>query len=650
MTEVTSNTLFDALREWRDVGWIRSIDLAFVEFLQQAGETRSEVLLAALCASHEAGRGHTSIDIKALQSEPESVLNLPPENRYSPNCDTPGALFRQFGADVEAALTQSHCVDVDGKGNQPLVLSGNKLYLRRYWQYEAFIENDLGARMSDRPVTNDDLLKSTLAKLFDKPDDDKTEEINWQRVACANTVRNRFSVITGGPGTGKTYTVVRLLTALQHQTLFLGLPPLRVSLAAPTGKAAARLTESIESELNRLRGDAKLTTLKDALDSIKPEGKTLHRLLGVKPNSRAFKHHADNPLRTDVVIVDEASMIDIEMMTALLKATPKNARLVLIGDKDQLASVEAGAVLGNLCEGADEGHYHKDTAQWLQHVAGTPVLPAELIDDNGKQRLQHVVKFRKSYRFHGPIADLANAINQQDSAATKQELEKAKTADEDYPVSLYEVSSLDDPAFEALIKRNLTSGSLTLHVRNNADTNSNVTKTTNAEDINKLAQEALQNLSNFQILTALREGPWGVKAVNQKVGDILGVNANTWYEGRPVMVTKNDYGLKLNNGDIGLTFKDPEHGHLRVAFPDQNQSENNGVRWVLPSRLTHIETVYAMTVHKSQGSEFKHTAMVLPDHDSPVLSKELLYTGITRAKKRLSLVGKALVSLGDKNV
>lgn len=638
MTEVTSNTLFDALREWRDAGWIRSIDLAFVEFLQQAGEARSEVLLAALCASHEAGRGHTSIDIKALQHEPESVLNLPPENRYSPNCDTPSALFRQFGTDVEAALTQSHCVDADGKGNQPLVLSGSILYLRRYWQYEAFIENDLQARMSDRPVTNDDLLKSTLAKLFAQAGGEKTDGINWQRVACANTVRNRFSVITGGPGTGKTYTVVRLLTALQHQTLFLGLPPLRVSLAAPTGKAAARLTESIESELTKLRGDAKLASLKDALDSIKPDGKTLHRLLGVKPNSRAFKHHADNPLRTDVVIVDEASMIDIEMMTALLKATPKNARLVLIGDKDQLASVEAGAVLGNLCEGADEGHYHTETAQWLQQVADTPAFPGDLIDESGEQRLQHVVKFRKSYRFKGPIADLANAINRQDNAATKQELEKAKTADEDYPVSLYEISSLDDPAFEALVKRNLTSGSLTLHVRNNTET------TNDANNINDIAQEALQNLSNFQILTALREGPWGVKAVNQKVGDILGVNANTWYEGRPVMVTKNDYGLKLNNGDIGLTFKDPEHGHLRVAFPDQNQSENKGVRWVLPSRLTHIETVYAMTVHKSQGSEFKHTVMVLPDHDSPVLSKELLYTGITRAKERLSLVGPELVN------
>ncbi|MGM0526058.1 MAG: exodeoxyribonuclease V subunit alpha [Pseudomonadota bacterium] len=629
MTDIISNPLFKALQDWRDAGWIRSIDLAFVEFLQQAGEARSDVLLAAACASHEAGRGHTSVNMNALQNKPETVLNLPPENRYSPNCITPGELFRQFGTGVEAALTQSHCVDVEGNGNHPLVLTAGKLYLRRYWQYEAFIENDLRARMSDRPVTNDDLLKSTLAKLFAQAGDEKTEDINWQRVACANTVRNRFSVITGGPGTGKTYTVVRLLTALQHQTLFLGLPPLRVSLAAPTGKAAARLTESIEGELDTLRGDAKLASLKDALDSIQPEGKTLHRLLGVKPNSRSFKHHTDNPLRTDVVIVDEASMIDIEMMTALLKATPKQARLVLIGDKDQLASVEAGAVLGNLCRGADQGHYHTETAQWLQQVADIPDFPTDLIDDNGEQHLQHVVKFRKSYRFFGPIADLANAINRQDDAAVQQELEQARNADDEHSVQLYEVNSLDAPEFTELVRA--SSSSPRLESFNHFD---------------DYAKAVLDANTDFQVLTALREGPWGVKAVNQKVGDILGVNANSWYEGRPVMVTKNDYGLKLNNGDIGIALKDPEHGHLRVAFPDQE----HGVRWVLPSRLTHIETVYAMTVHKSQGSEFKHTVMVLPDHDSPVLTKELLYTGITRAKKRLSLVGRALLSLGDKNV
>ena len=625
MSNVTIHTLFEALSQWRDAGWIRSIDLAFVEFLQQAGERSDAVLLAACCVSHQAGRGHTQVDLKALMDAPETLLNLPPENRHAADCALPSELFKQYGLDLNDALAASQCVDVNGHGTEPLVLSEHTLYLRRYWQYETFIEQSVQARMQDRPVINDELLKSTLAKLFAPTENG---DINWQRVACANTVRNRFSVITGGPGTGKTYTVVRLLTALQHQALTLGLPPLRVSLAAPTGKAAARLTESIENELEQLEQNDKLSSLKDALLSIQPEGKTLHRLLGVKPNSRAFKHNAENPLRTDVVIVDEASMIDIEMMTALLKATPKHARLVLIGDKDQLASVEAGAVLGNLCAGADEGHYHSDTAKWLQDIADTPAFPSELIDDKGEQRLQHVVKFRKSYRFKGPIADLANAINRQDDAATQQEIEKAKAAEGEHPVSVYEVSGLDDPAFVNLVKR------------------SSRLRREEFKTFDDYAKAVLKANTNLQILTALREGPWGMKAVNQKVGDILGVNANSWYEGRPVMVTKNDYGLKLNNGDIGIALKDPEQGHLRVAFPDQE----HGVRWILPSRLTHIETVYAMTVHKSQGSEFKHTVMVLPDHDSPVMSKELLYTGITRAKERLSLVGNKLFSQGGNRV
>ncbi|MBL4741589.1 MAG: exodeoxyribonuclease V subunit alpha [Idiomarina sp.] len=625
MTNVTTHTLFEALSQWRNAGWIRSIDLAFVEFLQQAGERSDALLLAACCVSHQAGRGHTQVDLKALMDAPEALLNLPPENRHAANCALPNELLKQYGLDLVDALAASQCVDVNGHGTEPLVLSEHTLYLRRYWQYETFIEQSVQARMQDRPVINDELLKSTLAKLFAPTENG---DINWQRVACANTVRNRFSVITGGPGTGKTYTVVRLLTALQHQALTLGLPPLRVSLAAPTGKAAARLTESIENELEQLEQNDKLSSLKDALLSIQPEGKTLHRLLGVKPNSRAFKHNAENPLRTDVVIVDEASMIDIEMMTALLKATPKHARLVLIGDKDQLASVEAGAVLGNLCAGADEGHYHSDTAKWLQDIADTPAFPSELIDDKGEQRLQHVVKFRKSYRFKGPIADLANAINRQDDAATQQEIEKAKAAEGEHPVSVYEVSGLDDPAFVNLVKR------------------SSRLRREEFKTFDDYAKAVLKANTNLQILTALREGPWGMKAVNQKVGDILGVNANSWYEGRPVMVTKNDYGLKLNNGDIGIALKDPEQGHLRVAFPDQE----HGVRWILPSRLTHIETVYAMTVHKSQGSEFKHTVMVLPDHDSPVMSKELLYTGITRAKERLSLVGNKLFSQGGNRV
>lgn len=617
----------ELLRQWRAAEWVRSIDVAFVELLQQAGEQNTAVLLAALFVSHQAGRGHTVLKLSALTENANHALALPPLNRDQQGCLTPTEMIERYWPQLsELTLNSSISIDNEGSGNQPLVLVNGQLYLRRYYHYERFIEADLQRRMDNEPVVNEALLQQTLALLFDASD-----SINWQRLACANTVKHRFSVLTGGPGTGKTYTVVRLLAALQYQTLKLGLPALRISLAAPTGKAAARLRQSVEDELASLKRTSALVELGAAFDSIKPTGKTLHRLLGVKPDSRQFKHHQRNPLRTDVVIVDEASMVDIEMMVALLKATPAHARLVLIGDKDQLASVEAGAVLGNLCVGADAGHYHSTTATWLERVAQSPSLPRKFIDDNGPQRLQHVVMLRESRRFFGPIADLANAINQQQRDNVIEQLNLARKASKPYPVNLVEIDSLDAPAFRELVL-----------------TNRPQLKRSQYEHFDEYVKACLEENAQFQLLTALREGPWGLKAINQKVGDILGVNANSWYEGRPVMVTKNDYGLKLNNGDIGMAFADPEHGHLRVAFIDDSDVTTSGgssIRWVLPSRLTHIETVYAMTVHKSQGSEFKHTAMVLPDHDTPIMTKELLYTGITRAQKQLSLVGNKLSDL-----
>ena len=628
MTSTVATPLNELLQQWRDAGWVRSIDIALVELLQQAGEENPAVLLAALIASHQAGRGHTAVSLAELADQPNHTLALPPINNGVTDCAEPATLLAQFWPGVSAdTLASELSVDTSGEGNQPLVVVGDTLYLRRYYRYERFIEQNLKQRMDDDPVVNEALLKETLALLFGE----QTQKINWQKLACANTVKHRFSVLTGGPGTGKTYTVVRLLTALQHQALKLGLPALRISLAAPTGKAAARLRESIDTELKNLKKTPALASLRAAFDAIKTDGKTLHRLLGVKPNSRQFKHNEQNPLRTDVVIVDEASMMDIEMMVALLRALPKHARLILIGDKDQLASVEAGAVLGNLCAGADAGHYHPDTVAWLQDIAQPPAMLNDYIDEQGPQRLQHVVMLRESRRFFGPIADLANAINQQDDKATQEEIQKAKNAETDHPVKVLEIDNLDAPEFKQLVL-----------------TGSSRPRREDFKTFDDYVKAVLDANTDLQILTALREGPWGMKAVNQKVGDILGVNANSWYDGRPVMVTKNDYGLKLNNGDIGIAFTDPEHGHLRVAFADESgqnqddQTKSHGIRWVLPSRLTHIETVYAITVHKSQGSEFKHTVMILPDHDTPVMSKELLYTGITRAKERLSLVGKQL--------
>lgn len=630
--------VMQALDQWRELGWLRSIDFALVELLHQTGETRAEVLLLAALVSHQVGRGHTVVNIAKLVDNPSRTLNIPPDGAVwtSESFVTPEQLCQHVKLEQQlASLGEALSIDSVGNGNEPLVLMNQQLFLRRYWHYEDFIQHNVAARIEHRPVIADEVLKESLALLFQPQEGQQPDkDINWQRVACANTVKNRFSVITGGPGTGKTYTVVRLLVALQYQALKKGVPTERISLAAPTGKAAARLTESINKELSQLKVDPKLTKLKPAMQAIVGEGMTLHRLLGVIPNSRRFKHHQDNPLRTDIVIVDEASMVDIEMMVALLKAVPPHARLVLIGDKDQLASVEAGAVLGNLCDGVDNGGYHQQTADWLQRVADTPAFPAELINDNAPNRLQNVVKFRKSYRFKGPIADLANAINQQNRAAIQQAAKDADTAsiDADYPVKLLSVPSLEAAEFRQLVLDNQPT-----------------IKASDYDSFDAYAIALLKANTDCQLLTALREGPWGLNAVNARVGAILGVNADTWFDGRPVMVTKNDYGLRLNNGDIGIALRDPDSKQLRVAFADSEQ----GVRWVLPSRLTHIETVYAMTVHKSQGSEFKHTVMVLPDSDSPVMTKELLYTGITRAKDRLTVVGnqcaRLLSTISDKH-
>lgn len=606
------------LHDWRELGWLRAIDFAFAEWLQQTGESDSHVILLAAFVSHQAGRGYTEVSLASLWQDPNGTLNLPPEGRPEEDVKTPADyLVGDTQEALEQRLLNSHCVDVEGNdaAKPPLVYSAGKLYLRRYWAYERFIELQLAQRMADRPVINEELLQQTLAQLFAP-----SEDINWQRVACANTVRNRFSVVTGGPGTGKTYTVVRLLAALQQQNLQLGLPALRVALAAPTGKAAARLTESIETELGSLQAKPDLGGLQKALAAIVAEGKTLHRLLGVKSGQRSFRHNEENPLHADVIVIDEASMMDIEMMVAVLKATPRHARIVLIGDKDQLASVEAGAVLGNLCAGIDNHCYHSETATWLSTVADTPPFPQGLIGADAPERLQHVVKFRKSYRFVGPIAELASAINERQSSKVKQQLERAKTDDQN-DVQVLEINDLNDQSFARLVGHNR----LALSADDFCDND-------------RYAAAVLAANSDFQILTAVRQGPWGMHAVNERVAELLGVNANHWYHGRPVMVTKNDYGLGLSNGDVGVTLHDPVHNYLRVAFP----YKDGGVRWVLPSHLTHIETVYAMTVHKSQGSEFKHTVLVLPDNDSPVVTKELLYTGITRAKDRLTMVGKGV--------
>ncbi|SBR50455.1 exodeoxyribonuclease V subunit alpha [Halomonas sp. HL-93] len=690
---------------WVARGWLRDLDRALVRFLaMEAPDAPPLLLLGAALASHQLGRGHVCLDLNATLSAPDFALSLPPEgdDLTDPPPLPSQVLATLTLAEWQAALNHPLLASA-GPGNTPLVVSHNgnttKLYLRRYWQYEQTLHQEIANRLTGEEGTcrspihwamgderHPELLANALNVLFKK-----TTTLDWQKTACALAARNRFGIITGGPGTGKTTTVVRLLALLQ--TLQLAEPnaqPLRIRLAAPTGKAAARLNESIAGQVSLLPFESLSTLLEpDSLvvrhigdeagsgqlqAAIPTEVTTLHRLLGARPDTRHFRHNAANPLALDVLVIDEASMVDIEMMTAVLRALPAQAQLVLLGDKDQLASVEAGAVLGDLCLRAEAAHYTPETAQWLESATGQP-LPQDYIDAQGQPLDQAITMLRVSHRFneHSGIGQLAQAINQPSHAQSDQEKHQAvnQVLRHGYP-DLHHLTLTDDAALDKLVihgspdkfindgegRTNHNGAPIApptgyRHYLNvlNAQRPRGASFEEDAKAYDNWASAVLSAYSHFQLLCALRKGPWGVEGLNLRIAKTLRHEKllygsdftleKGWYEGRPVLVTQNDYGLKLMNGDIGITLavpdpRTPGKSLLRVAFPTSDPEKP--IRWVLPSRLHAVETVFAMTVHKSQGSEFLHTALLLPPTLNPILTRELVYTGITRAREWLTVV------------
>ena len=607
---LTREALFEALALWVELGWLRQLDRHFAIFLAERDPGDDPLLwLAAALASHQVGRGHVCLSLSRVLEAPRSALSLPPleeGNDAAQAVVLPESLLE--GVTPQrwvAVLAASSIVALAGEASglaTPLVLDGERLYLRRYWQAESGVAAHLRQRLG-QPLAVADELAEQLAALF-AGNQREGDDPDWQRVACALALRQRLTIISGGPGTGKTTTVTRLLALLQQQSLARDGEALRIRLAAPTGKAAARLSESIAGAVGRLAVPAAVR------DAIPQEAQTLHRLLGARPDTRHFRHHAEAPLSLDLLVVDEASMVDLEMMAALLEAMPADARLILLGDKDQLASVEAGSVLGDLCAGAGVGDgmgYSEPLRDYLQAVAGEP-LPAAT---QTNPLADHVAMLRKSFRFRADsgIGALARAANAGDGRGFVQAL---KGGFEDLATL-----DIDATAFE----RAVVAGYRELFEALRAGASPS-------------AIRALQ--SRFQVLCALRRGPWGVEGLNERIARALwqqGWISRTdgWFAGRPVMVTHNDPQLGLYNGDLGLTLPD-EGGRLRVCFP-----QGDGVRQVLPSRLDAAATAFAMTVHKSQGSEFEHVLFALPARANPIVTRELIYTGITRARSRLTL-------------
>lgn len=632
--------LLQQLDTWVARGWLRALDRALAKFiLEQDPQAQACVLLAAAMTSHQLGRGHACLDLAATLAAPDFVLSLPPEGEEG------GTLPSQWLQGLDArqwrqALAASTLVeDRDARQDapeRPLVLAGQRLYLRRYWNYECSIAQALSTRLSVAPVTPENLA-SRLDELFPaRSEAERAQGSNWQKIACALAARGNFSVITGGPGTGKTTSVVRLLGLLQTPAVESG-KPLRIRLAAPTGKAAARLSESIGKEVRAL-------PVSDAVRAeIPTDVSTLHRLLGSRPNSRNFIHQRDKPLELDVLVVDEASMIDLEMMACVLDALPETSRLILLGDKDQLASVEAGSVMGDLCRGAEKGDYSAQTAHWLSTYSGEALLDPELqmAEGAGAPLAQQTVMLRRSWRFDPQkgIGRLAKLINKKQASEARRVLEQPSEQLFNLLVRGEQDAALTDLAIDG----NRNAPGYRHYLEQLRDLRPAPDTVWDSELWAGWAGKVLSAFDQFRLLCALRRGPWGVEGLNQRMAMQLRRRGlldsdHGWYEGRPVLVTRNDYSLSLMNGDIGIALwvPGPDGAQaLRVAFPRYDGS--GGVRFVMPSRLVEVETVFAMTVHKSQGSEFNHTALVLPDALNPVLTKELLYTAITRAREWFSL-------------
>jgi len=667
----SSEALLQAMTGWESRGIIRSLDLALARFfVDRVGSLPPTVVLAAVLVSHQLGRGHVCLDLPHVLEDPGLALDLPYRSADADQPDDQRALSAFLSTlSLEAwtqALSQATALvstaDRAASCATPLVLAGHRLYLRRYWHYERLVEAVITRRLaqtsqgvspSRQPRWN--LFVSTLGVLFPQPDESAHDgrDLDWQKVACAIAARSGFAVITGGPGTGKTTTVVRLLALLQAMALaeHEG-KPLRIAVAAPTGKAAARLRTSLvraRSTLPELLHDQPAL-----LNAIPSEVTTLHRLLGARADAREFRHHARQPLPIDLLVIDEASMIDLEMMAAVMQALPEAARLVLLGDKDQLSSVEAGGVLGQLCARAAAGQYSVDTAQWLFQATDIQ-LPPESVHAKGRALDQQVVMLRTSRRFDqsGGIGQLAGAIHAAKDAAVRSALTHASDAVRTYALMGPIHSALQRVFAQCLetggggqdpdqTNRGLAGFLRTLHEqRPSADAS--------ATAFNQWAAQVLQARSGFQVLCAVRAGPLGVQQANTVIEEMLArmgliAPGGLWYEGRPVLVTRNDYGLGLMNGDMGVALsvatENPVTGArglgLRVAFP--SDADPGGVRWALPSRLTTAQTVFALTVHKSQGSEFDECLMVLPEAGHPALTRELLYTGVTRARHRFGLV------------
>lgn len=567
--------------ELKEEGVFSELDLHFGRFMERlAGASIPEIAALSALLSARTRDGHVCLNLYETPGFPRPKVLL-------------------------ARLKENGVLGAPGEFKPLVADEQGRVYLYRYWEYERKLADWIEAHAGLNTAPDFESLGKRLRRLF--PNAAKGE-VDWQLVSAFTSTTKRFVVISGGPGTGKTTTAAAILAVLLEEALP---APLRIAMVSPTGKGAARLQTAIH------RAKESLDCSEDILNGLPEEASTIHRLLRPIEGSPYFRYNARRNLPIDVLLIDEASMVDLPLMSKLVQALPFHAQLILLGDKDQLASVESGAVLGDICNtGRRSGAYSALFCSNLQKATGYSLEPEAV---HVRPIADCIVHLRKNYRF-GPesgIAALSSAVHRGDWVSVRTLLK-----DGSYPEIAWK--DLPPPKFlsHALAERALQGFG-------------DIFRFLDAERISNI-------LDHFRVLCALREGPFGAPSINLIIEDILRRKGlvrgeDMWYPGRPVLISRNDYDLRLFNGDTGIVLPEHREGQgLGVFFLDLDHR----IRKVHPLRLPEHETCYAMTVHKSQGSEFGRILLILPDRDSPVLTKELVYTAVTRAREGVEIWGR----------
>ena len=585
-------------------GHLRTLDHALAQSLRRLDrDTPDAVLAAAALASLAVAKGHAGVRLGAADALVEAEIAWPDADAWTRQLaasrwvDTP---------DDATAVADPHA---------PLVLEGGLLYLRRYREYERALALGL-QRIATQPVPEAGIepLALLFARLFPQATHD-----DRQALAAALALRHALLLVTGGPGTGKTTTTARLLVLLVAQALHAGRASPRIALAAPTGRAAERMAESVRQAVQAL---AAMGVDADLLAALPTSGTTLHRLLGTIPDSPRFRHDGDNPLPFDVVVVDEASMIDLPLMAKLVDAVASGTRLVLLGDPDQLPSVEAGDVLAAILGAVGEGDaMGRGDADVLRPLLGDADSTSVLAQEGGEARFPGIrVHLQRGWRQSEALdlAPLAAAVREGDADAALAQLRAGTLSN----VHFHE--GLADPL-------ELQRDDLLAHFR--------------ALGHAATPADALAQSTRLRLLTAVREGPQGARTLNARIERLLAEGGGAGrapqghFQGQLLIVTENSYRHRLFNGDIGVCMRDAA-GTLVAWFPGDDAGHPRAFH---PAALPAHESAFAMTVHKAQGSEFDTVWLLLPARGNRVLSRELVYTGITRARRALHVAGSEAV-------